>query len=224
MYGFTETTLKNFISWCYSSSGPSGAHITRFKMYHDLAGSLASEDAPTKTVLSISRSAHLGVLTGLRQAKYLEISYPDNTMCDIRFDDNTFDFCVSDQVLEHVKGDPLTAFKESFRVIKPGGCVCHTTCFVNPIHAAPSDFWRFTPAAVRLMCNQANAEVVSIGSWGNREAWALIEAGFRSLPIPLDPANPLYKIATYNEDDVPIVVWVIARKQATVLHIRTDAG
>jgi 2-polyprenyl-3-methyl-5-hydroxy-6-metoxy-1,4-benzoquinol methylase len=44
---------------------------------------------------------------------------------------------VSDQVLEHVVGDPQTAIDETLRVLRPGGIVIHTTCFMNPIHGAP---------------------------------------------------------------------------------------
>ena len=39
------------------------------------------------------------------------------------------------QVLEHIGGDPFTAVDETFRVLKEGGIVLHTTCFISPIHA-----------------------------------------------------------------------------------------
>lgn len=41
------------------------------------------------------------------------------------FDDNSFDFIVSDQVFEHVK-DPGTILKELYRIMRPGGLSLHT--------------------------------------------------------------------------------------------------
>jgi SAM-dependent methyltransferase len=40
------------------------------------------------------------------------------------FDDNTFDLIISDQVFEHVQ-DQVTAFRELYRVTKPGGYQFH---------------------------------------------------------------------------------------------------
>jgi ubiquinone/menaquinone biosynthesis C-methylase UbiE len=54
------------------------------------------------------------------------------------FGDNTFDAVASDQVLEHVEGDPFVAIAESVRVVKAGGFVVHTTCFLNSLHGAPT--------------------------------------------------------------------------------------
>jgi hypothetical protein len=90
--------------------------------------------------------------------------------------------------------------------------VCHTTCFINERHGNPKDFWRFTPDALQLLATSCNCKTTELGGWGNREAWALIEAGFRSMPIPDDAENPIYELATRNEVDWPIVVWVIAQK------------
>lgn len=48
----------------------------------------------------------------------------------LTFDDSSFDLFVSQDVLEHVF-DPVAAFKEIARVLKPGGCHIFTVPLVN---------------------------------------------------------------------------------------------
>ncbi len=184
-------------------------------MYRALSNCLRPYDATEKTGLTISLSTPFaqGVL-GLRKTRLTDVSYPEHNMLELSFPDACFDFCVSDQVLEHIEGDPVTAFRESVRILKPGGFVCHTTCFVNEIHGAPGDFWRFTPNSLSLMARLCACKTVTVGGWGNREAWGVIRHGFRFEGIPLDEQHPLHRIATYNEADVPIVVWIVAQKES----------
>ena len=42
----------------------------------------------------------------------------------MEFDDNTFDFVISNQVFEHIRY-PLDSYKEIARVLKPGGILCY---------------------------------------------------------------------------------------------------
>jgi SAM-dependent methyltransferase len=44
------------------------------------------------------------------------------------FDDESVDFILSSDVLEHIP-NPLAAFEESFRILKPGGCHIFTVPF-----------------------------------------------------------------------------------------------
>lgn len=57
--------------------------------------------------------------------------------------DNSFNYILCTQVLEHLKS-PDYAFKEFYRVLKPGGKLFLTTNFFYQIHMKPNDFWRFT--------------------------------------------------------------------------------
>lgn len=208
---FSEGTSKQLID--FALRGGTGWHITRKYMYQKLADQFAGMDSSSSRCLSISHSVFFGKILGLRNTQIVEANYPQHNIIDLQsFKDEEFDFCISDQVFEHIEGDPFTAFKETARVVRPGGLICHTTCFVTEIHGAPSDFWRFTPGALSLLANSSACEVVDIGSWGNREAWALINAGYRMAKIPDDPANPLYQLAMRNEVEWPIVTWIIARK------------
>ena len=96
-------------------------------------------------VLSISHSAKLCDILGLQPTEVVEANYPDYNMISLDFPNESFDFVVSDQVLEHVEGNPQQAIDECWRVLRPGGIVVHTTCFINPIHDEPNDYWHFTP-------------------------------------------------------------------------------
>ncbi len=110
--------------------------------------------------MAISHSANLASLVGLKSIKITKGNYPECSFLNMPFQDNYFDFCFSDQVLEHVEGNPYKAFEESIRVVKSGGFIIHTTCFVNQFHADPGDFWRFTPDALKLMSETCGATVI----------------------------------------------------------------
>lgn len=188
--------------------------ITRLCMYKTLTDTLAALDGDRKRCLCISASQALARVAGLRRAVLEEAAYPAANLLDLPYPDGSFDFLVSDQVLEHVEGDPFRAVAESVRVLRPGGQAVHTTCFVNQVHGSPRDFWRFTPEALELLTTAAGAEVVLSGGWGNRAAMKVIDLGFRMTPIPENPSNPIYQLAMRNEPDFPIVTWVILRKPA----------
>lgn len=205
--------VRALLDHAYATEGPRTWHITRLAMYRALSGAWRDVDGPDRTCLAISRSVRLArEILGLRAARMVEANYPKHDMVALRFPDGAFDFCVSDQVLEHVAGNPIRAVQESARVVKPGGLVCHTTCFINEIHGAPQDFWRFTPGALALMAREAGLEPLMIGGWGNRDAVPILNSDLRLKGIPDDPDNPVYQLALHNEPDWPISVWLVARK------------
>jgi SAM-dependent methyltransferase len=203
---------KSLLTFAYADSAAKRWHITRFCMYRTLSGRLTASDGADKSVLCISGSQGLARILGLKQAVPRTTAYPEVNLLDLPYPDGSFDFVVSDQVLEHVEGDPFRAVAESIRVLRPGGQAAHTTCFVNEVHGAPSDFWRFTPQALKLLVTAAGGEVTLAGGWGSRAALKVIDLGFRMTPIPDNPANPVYQIAMRNEPNFPIVTWVILRK------------
>ena len=167
-----------------------------------------------KKVLAVSGSSRLARILGLKRAEVYNSSYPECNLINLNFEDNCFDFCISDQVLEHVKGDPYKAFEESIRVVKKGGYICHTTCFINPKHGKNfGDYWRFTPEALALISKSQNLNVIEVNGWGNKEVWSYIEMGFRSHIIPEDPDNPIYQLAMRNDRSWFIVTWILAQVQ-----------
>ena len=164
-------------------------------MYRTLGDRLAAFDGPGHRCLCISGSAGLARTLGLRQAAMESVEYPKVTMTDLPYPDGSFDAVVSDQVLEHVAGDPFKAVAEIFAgILRPGGHAVHTTCFVNEVHGAPSDFWRFTPQALELLGTAAGATVVLSGGWGSRLALKVIDLGYRMRKVPEASGNPVYRL------------------------------
>jgi hypothetical protein len=172
--------------------------------------------AATK-VLSISYSEKLCAVLGLADACITPANYPEVDLLALPFGDGEFHCIVSDQVLAHVSGDPYQAISESFRVIREGGLVVHTTCFINPVNGA-TDYWRFTPDALRLLCVEHGA-VLEADGWGNPYAWIAIALGQRFTPVPEDPQHPFHQLAVYNDAGCPIVTWVVARKKPSVENV-----
>lgn len=200
--------------WRASTVGQrTGAHVTRFAMYGELGRLGAGLSKRTGSALSISHSERLLDVIGFTPEPLVSANYPEANMLALPFGSDVFDIVVSDQVLEHIEGDPQLAVNESLRVVRPGGLVLHTTCFINPVHGHPSDFWRFTPDALRLL--HRDADVIAVGGWGNFLAWPAMLSGLRYVPIPHAKWHPLNWLATRNDPDWPIVTWVLARKRLT---------
>jgi SAM-dependent methyltransferase len=188
-----------------------GPHITRYSMYASLQAQ--GQQLPKKLgdILSISHSQNLIELLGIQAKTLTEANYPDHNFLSLNFADESFDFVLSDQVLEHVEGNPQQAIDESWRVLRPGGIAVHTTCFINPIHLVPKDYWRFTPDALALL-SQRFSKILACQGWGNFEAWLLIRDGLRFEGIPQATWHPLHQLALRNDPDWPIVTWIIAEK------------
>lgn len=165
-----------------------------------------------KQLIAISRSAALASVLGIENADITEADYPEHDITRLTsFPDASFDFVLSDQVLEHIEGNPQLAFDESLRVLKPAGIAVHTTCFINPMHEEPCDFWRFTPQALRYLARDFS-EIIAVDGWGNRFVWAVVALGMRRTPVPHAKWHPLHRIATRNDPRWPVVTWIVARK------------
>ena len=187
-----------------------GAHVTRYTMYSRLKAEGRRLPSSFARALSVSHSSHLAEIMNVRLESTTNADYPKADLLNLDFADESFDIVLSDQVLEHVEGDPQQAINESLRVLKPGGYAVHTTCFIVPKHSSPSDFWRFTPEALELLC-RGFSEVRADG-WGNPLVWPLASLGLIRMPIPHARWHPLNRLATYDHDDWPICTWVVARK------------
>ena len=72
--------------------------------------------------------------------------------------DNTFDYLLCAQVLEHLK-EPQKAFQEFRRILKTGGKLFLTTNFIYQIHMAPNDYYRFTKFGLKHL-GQANGFII----------------------------------------------------------------
>ncbi|NGP76690.1 class I SAM-dependent methyltransferase [Balneolaceae bacterium YR4-1] len=190
-----------------------GPHVTRFYMYKYLVKFSESRPADQK-VLSISHSENLARIIGFKDEQITDASYPEINILDLPFNDAEFDAVVSDQVLEHVEGNPQLAIDEMFRVLKPNGISVQATCLINPVHGAPKDFWRFTPEGLKHLTKH-HGEVLDVGGWGNPYVWLFIFLGLRFEPIPNSQWHPAHWLATKNVKSWPISTWVINKKRIT---------
>ena len=188
-----------------------GPHLTRYSMYQRPGRVFASIPLQGKC-LSISHSAELCSVLGIRPAQIVEANYPEYNMLHLPFEDGAFDCVVSDQVLEHVEGDPRKAIEESIRVTKPGGYVVHTTCLLNPVHNFPADYWRFTPEGLELLA-KGLGRVVERGGWGNPWLPLALLFDMRHLPVPEPSWHPVHRLATMNRGAYACVVWIVLRKE-----------
>lgn len=100
---------------------PRGPHITRYAMYRRLEEVGHSFPSRGGRVLAISRSSKLCKILGLHPESVTEANFPEHNLLSLTFPDESFDFVLSDQVLEHVEGNPQQAIDESWRVLRPGG-------------------------------------------------------------------------------------------------------
>ena len=197
---------------------PAREHVTRFAMYRHLeaAGARLPKIANAR-VLAISGSKILAETLGLQAREIVEADYPDVNILSLPYPAESFDYVLSDQVFEHIEGNPFDAVAQCHRVLRPGGIALHTTCFNLHIHEATpgvahSDFWRFTPDGLAVL-HRNWSEVIEVGGWGNPDVWTVIaKDGMRWRGVPPIKWHPMYRIATRNDPAWPILTWVIARK------------
>jgi ubiquinone/menaquinone biosynthesis C-methylase UbiE len=166
----------------------------------------------TGKILSVSGSNNFYQLIDMEASEITEVEYPNVDMQNLPFNDETFDFVLSDQVIEHVE-NPQKAIQESYRVLKKGGTAIHTTCFMNYLHSCPKDFFRFSPDALRYLCRDFS-EILQCEGWGNRIALVLcfINERFRFMNIPERKWSVRHLIATWNEKRYSIVTWIVIKK------------
>jgi SAM-dependent methyltransferase len=217
------SALRSSLKWALKAIGyplrigtswlPHGAEAGRYFMYEKLSTVVNEPNQGVgKKVLSISYSRALTNLLGLGKAEVIEANYPEHNALNLTgFGSNEFDYVISDQVLEHVEGNPQAVFDESLRVLKPGGIAVHTTVFFYPIHGYPSDFWRFSPDALKLLAKNFS-EVVEVGGFGNRALFIIDLLGLHTVPTPHAKWHPLHIVATTNMKGWPSKTWIVARK------------
>jgi SAM-dependent methyltransferase len=80
----------------------------------------------------------------------------------------TFDAFIAFAVFEHLER-PWIAAKEVARILKPGGRFLVSTHQCFPIHGYPSDFFRFSKDALRLIFEDAGL-IVDVSEYAHRAA------------------------------------------------------
>jgi len=82
---------------------------------------------------------------------------------NLPFVENSVDFIINRALLEHVES-PERVIQEMYRILKPGGSIFCFVPFIQPYHAAPFDFQRWTVSGVIVLFEQFQNISVGIGS------------------------------------------------------------
>ncbi len=148
-----------------------------------------------------------------KDAEITEADYPDISVLQLPYADNSFDVIIADQVLEHVEGNPQQAIDEIYRVLKHGGIAIVATVFMYPRHWGPKDLWRFSPDGLRYLCRNFS-EIMQCEGWGNRfyHALGMFHKKIRDWKVPDRRWGVTRWLATKNENDWPAAVWLVGRK------------
>jgi len=81
------------------------------------------------------------------------------------FIENSFETCISLQVLEHVK-NPFQAIDEIARVLKVGGHLILSVPHLSRLHEIPHDYFRYTEYGLKELMKNAGLEIVFLESTG----------------------------------------------------------
>lgn len=185
--------------------------LTRFYMYERIEAALAGP--LSGKILGISGIEKIAHLIDSHHAEITAADYPAVDMQSMPYAANGFDVVVSDQVIEHLAA-PTKAVSECQRVLRPGGVAIITSCFLNPLHPSPNDYWRFSPEGLAELFAADGWEVLDCGGWGNRLALTLIFIRDRFRFLDIQRGKSLRnRLATWNEKKYPIVTWIVARKK-----------
>ena len=135
-------------------------------------------------------------------------SYPDVDIHDMPYEDNTFDYAIADQVLEHVR-KPWIGVEEVRRVLKPSGLTILTSALMFMVHGVPHDYWRFTPDGLKVLCENFS-KIHECRGTGNLNFVSdiLNKRGGRKVV----PGTGLEKRALACDDKHLVSVWIIAEK------------
>jgi hypothetical protein len=181
--------------------------------YGDIQRHLKDVGAASLLAAEIS-GRKLGAL--LPQFRWTYLERPEYDLCSPTFPRHIadqFDIVGADQVLEHTE-DPFLATRNLASLLAPGGRAIVTSVCMFPVHDAPADYWRFTPAGLVVLLRRAGLGIERVGWWGDRE----------SVLMGLDwQQNNSSVESTYGPDRYarwvaaadparPVVVWAVGRK------------
>jgi SAM-dependent methyltransferase len=185
-------------------------HLTRYYMYKRI--SECFQERINGKILGISGIKNFYPLIDMKKSEVVDVQYPEVDMQKLPFQNETFDYVISDQVIEHLQ-NPQQAIKESYRVLKNGGVAIHTTCLLLPIHYGPKDYWRFTPDALSYLCRNFS-EIQQSEGWGNKLAHLLctLSTKIQFLAIPESKWSIRRWFASRNDPNYPILTWIVAKK------------
>ncbi len=105
---------------------------------------------------------------------------------DFPFSDNAFNHIVCTEVIEHV-ADPKKFLLECVRCLKSGGSLYLTVPFSARYHYIPYDYWRFTPAGLNIIFQQAGLANFTIKPLGTDVCSIINKINLLILKLLLSP-------------------------------------
>lgn len=190
--------------------------FSRYSMYKSIEKTLKENGLfPMQgKILGISGIDSFKDFIDKNNAAITETSWPKTSMLDLPFPDESFDVVISNQVIEHIKGNPQKAIDESRRILKDGGIAIHTTVFMYRIHHKhPGDYWRFSTYGLKYLCRNFS-EIIACDGWGSRFSQILFTAFPRATTwrVPKRKLSILRWLANKNAPNFYSQVWIIAKK------------
>jgi len=116
-------------------------------------------------ILGISGSNYFDLFEH-SSSTFTTADYPQVSCEDMPYLDNTFDYLISNQVLEHVS-KPWLCVDEFHRVLKRGGFVLLIVPSIYQEHRWPKDNWRVLKDGMEVLLSEFSYRYV--GSFGNSE-------------------------------------------------------
>ena len=180
-------------------------HFSRYAMYRSIENWCSTHPCSGngKTVGGVSKITELYPSVNW---EVTDLTTGVNVEC-LPWGDGSIDILVADQMLEHVPR-PWIARDEMLRVLKPGGILIVTTCFLQ-IHHTEHLYFTFHMEGLSSLFNQYLTDVVCEG-WGNRIAndlinysdtrWAKVQGALQYLVDTSDPK-------------APFCTWIMGRKK-----------
>lgn len=99
-------------------------------------------------------------------------------------DEASVDVVLCTETIEHVP-DTARFMSEVSRVLRPGGELILTVPFSARYHFIPHDYWRFTPASLKLILSASHFDDVAVFARGNAVTVACYKAMALVLPLLL---------------------------------------
>ena len=182
---------------------------SRVRLNNALRGWLSEQDTsgyPAGDVLGVSGQQYFSSFNQ-EHSRFTEASYPTADCFDLPFADNTFDYVIANQVLEHVPRFQ-TCIDEFHRVLKWDGHLLFSSPVFWPEHKHPFDMWRFMPDSLPVLFSCFRYIVVQ-GAHGNAD---MIRELLRN-PGRFNKNPTLMKSALENADvRWPVYSWAVVQK------------
>ncbi|NUQ57086.1 MAG: class I SAM-dependent methyltransferase [Candidatus Paceibacter sp.] len=153
-----EIKTKIIVPWEGFFRGKMMKILTDKKSIIDIGGSLRISTAKGNRVNPDMKWIAEAIRQNRVDYKIMDVvpDYNPDVVGDIHnmpFADNSVDAIICMAVFEHIE-DPLTAAKELYRVLKPGGYCLFQAPFLYYYHPEKgyyNDYWRFTPDVLKMM-------------------------------------------------------------------------